>query len=136
MSALRVIAAAIVHEGRLLLVSKRSAPGTFYLPGGKPAAGESLQACLHRELREELGVGAHAVHHFTDVHCRAALEPVEMHMTVYRAELRQAPRAAAEIAAIVWWPTATAITVAPAVRDQVVPLLQVFGALRPDAPHA
>ena len=32
---LRVVGAAIVDEGRLLLVSKQAAPDVFYLPGGK-----------------------------------------------------------------------------------------------------
>jgi 8-oxo-dGTP diphosphatase len=128
-SVLRVVAAAIVREGRLLLVSKRAAPAVFYLPGGKPDAGEGPEACLRRELREELGVGAHAVRHFAEVHAPAALEPLVLHMTVYRAELGGVPRAAAEIAGLVWWPGATAVTLAPAVRDRVVPLLQAAGAL-------
>ena len=57
---IRVIAAAVVDRGRLLLVSKRAAPDVYFLPGGKPEPGESPLACLRRELREELGVEVRA----------------------------------------------------------------------------
>jgi len=39
-SPLLVVAAAVIHEGRLLVVSKKAAPAIFYLPGGKPEPGE------------------------------------------------------------------------------------------------
>jgi 8-oxo-dGTP pyrophosphatase MutT (NUDIX family) len=51
-----VVAAAIVEAGQLLVVSKKAAPDVFYLPGGKPEAGESAEQTLIRELGEELGV--------------------------------------------------------------------------------
>src|SRR5262245_2248968 len=35
---LRVVAAAILADRKVLLVSKRAAPDVFYLPGGKPDA--------------------------------------------------------------------------------------------------
>jgi 8-oxo-dGTP diphosphatase len=52
---LQVVAAAIIVERRLLVVSKRAAPAVFYLPGGKPEPGEPPLACLRREIDEELG---------------------------------------------------------------------------------
>jgi 8-oxo-dGTP diphosphatase len=122
--ALRVIGAVIVRDGRLLLVSKIAAPSIYYLPGGKPAAGESAETCLSRELREELGVQAHALRHYAEVRAPAALEPVALHMTVYRAEIRGVPSPACEIASIVWWPEPTPVTLAPAVAHEVVPLLR------------
>lgn len=128
-SALRVIAAAVVRENRLLLVSKLAAPEVYYLPGGKPDIGESPEACLRRELREELDIAPRAIRHFAEVHGPAALEPARMHMTVYRAEVDGSPRAAAEIASVVWWPTATPIRLAATVRDDVVPGLRTSGAL-------
>jgi 8-oxo-dGTP diphosphatase len=125
-----VIAAALVTDRRLLLVSKCVAPELFYLPGGKPDLGESAEECLRREVREELRADLSAVRLLAEVHSRAALEPADLHMTVYRAQLDREPRAGAEIASLRWWPDGGApIRVAPAVRDHVVPLLQAHGAL-------
>jgi 8-oxo-dGTP diphosphatase len=125
---LRVIAAAVVVGGRLLLVSKRAAPGVFYLPGGKPEPREAPLACVLREVREELGCLLHEPELFLEVDARAALEGVEMHMTVYRAGLVGTPMAATEIAALTWWPEEP-VTLAPAVELHVIPALQRDGLL-------
>ncbi|MCK8434499.1 (deoxy)nucleoside triphosphate pyrophosphohydrolase [Streptomyces sp. D2-8] len=56
-----VVGAALVEDGRLL-AARRSAPvelaGRWELPGGKVEPGETADAALARELREELGVDA------------------------------------------------------------------------------
>jgi 8-oxo-dGTP diphosphatase len=57
-----VVAAAVIARGSRVLVTRRLA-GThlaelWEFPGGKVEAGETLEACLTRELREELDVGA------------------------------------------------------------------------------
>lgn len=52
--------ARIVRDGSLLCVRKTRGPypGQLDLPGGGTEAGESWNEALHRELVEELGVGA------------------------------------------------------------------------------
>ena len=54
-----VVAGALIADG-LLLLAQRSRPpelaGMWELPGGKVEPGESPEAALARELREELGV--------------------------------------------------------------------------------
>jgi 8-oxo-dGTP diphosphatase len=59
--AVLVVAAVIVRDGRVL-VCQRNRSGTFPLkwefPGGKVQSGESPEAALVRELREELSVDA------------------------------------------------------------------------------
>jgi 8-oxo-dGTP diphosphatase len=127
---LRVIAAAVIGPRGLLLVSKRAAPDVFYLPGGKPDPGEAPLDCLRRELREELGVGVGSTRPFEEVRSRAALEGVEMWMTVFLTRLTGVPAPAAEIAALRWWPHEPALGLAPAVRDYVIPSLRRSGLLR------
>src|SRR6185437_5225031 len=59
---IQVVAAIIEHDGRLL-ICQRCVGGPFGLkwefPGGKMRPGETAEAALARELREELGVEAH-----------------------------------------------------------------------------
>jgi 8-oxo-dGTP diphosphatase len=126
---LRVIAAAVLGPRGLLLVSKRAAPDVYYLPGGKPEPGEASLACLRRELDEELGVGIAAAEPFAEVRAPAALEGVEMWMSVFLARLAGVPAPAAEIAAVRWWPDEPGLGLAPAVRDCVIPRLRRLGRL-------
>jgi 8-oxo-dGTP diphosphatase len=127
---MRVIAAAVLDPRGLLLVSKRAAPDVFYLPGGKPEADEEPLRCLERELGEELGVEVASASPFAEVRAPAALEGVEMWMTVFLARLRGVPQPAAEIAALRWWrPETRGLGLAPAVRDVVIPRLLAAGRL-------
>ena len=56
-----VVLAALIVRGDRFLVTRRLAdthlPGYWEFPGGKCEAGESHEACLARELMEELGLG-------------------------------------------------------------------------------
>ena len=126
---LRVIAAAVLGPRGLLRVSKRAAPEVFYLPGGKPDAGEAPLDCLRRELREELGVGVDSAQAFAEVRAPAALEDVDMWMSVFLTRLAGTPAPAAEIAALRWWPRDAGLRLAPAVRDCVIPRLRSSGRL-------
>ena len=60
-SVIEVTAGVLVHDGRVL-VGQRPAgtrhAGKWEFPGGKVEPGESLPACLRRELHEELGIEA------------------------------------------------------------------------------
>ena len=56
---IQVAAALIVREGRYLITQRRAdvhMGGLWEFPGGKRESGESLEDCLRRELREELGI--------------------------------------------------------------------------------
>ncbi|MER5743265.1 NUDIX domain-containing protein [Streptomyces sp. NPDC002225] len=123
-----VVAAAVVEQGRLLVVSKKAAPEVFYLPGGKPDPGETAAEALARELDEELGVRPVAPRFLADVEAVAALEKVPMRLTVFMAGLSGAPRPAAELADMRWIDGGEPdVRLAPAVRDQVLPLLRRDG---------
>jgi len=71
MQPIHVTCAIIEDQGRIL-AAQRSAqmhlPHKWEFPGGKVRDGESLEACLVREIQEELGL---------DVEVLVALEPVE-----------------------------------------------------------
>lgn len=54
-----IVTAAIIRRGEKILIAKRgsgSLAGKWEFPGGKVEAGERLEDCLMRELREELGI--------------------------------------------------------------------------------
>jgi len=57
-----VVAAAVIEENGRFLVTRRPPgvhlEGYWEFPGGKCAPGESLHACMRRELAEELDVDA------------------------------------------------------------------------------
>ncbi|MET3721418.1 MULTISPECIES: (deoxy)nucleoside triphosphate pyrophosphohydrolase [unclassified Arthrobacter] len=66
---IQVVGAAILdslERPARLLVARRTAPerfaGLWEFPGGKVEAGEECEDALHRELREELGVGVRLGH--------------------------------------------------------------------------
>ena len=85
-----------------MLVSEHAAPAAVhYLPGGKPEPGEAPQDCLRREVGEQLGCEVIEPQLFAEVRAPAALKGVDMHMTVYLAELDGTPAPAAEIASLV-----------------------------------
>jgi 8-oxo-dGTP diphosphatase len=126
---MRVFAAAVLSARGLLLVSKRAAPHVFYLPGGKPEPDEPGLGCLRRELREELGVEVAEAAPLLEVHAPAALERVAMHMSVFLTRLRGEPAAGAEIHSLRWWPETADLSLAPAVRDVVIPRLTDLGYL-------
>ncbi|MGB7405363.1 MAG: 8-oxo-dGTP diphosphatase MutT [Pacificimonas sp.] len=63
MKTVHVAAAALVdRDGRILLSQRpdgKHLAGTWEFPGGKIEAGETPEAALIRELREELGIDTH-----------------------------------------------------------------------------
>lgn len=56
---IQVAAGLILREGRYLIAQRKAGVhlgGLWEFPGGKCEPGESLEDCLRRELREELGI--------------------------------------------------------------------------------
>jgi mutator protein MutT len=80
------VAMALVIRDRRLLVTQRRAEahlgGLWELPGGKLAPGESVEACVVREVREETGIVIAARRRLATIEWdyperRVALHPVE-----------------------------------------------------------
>lgn len=125
------ISAAIItdEKGRLLLVRKR---GTHYFmqPGGKPEAGESSEAALIRELKEELNFIVSTdelipMGCFSDI---AANEPNHVvSADVYRiATDRACFEPTAEIEEVIWFEPKVSrrIKLAPLTENHILPLLE------------
>jgi 8-oxo-dGTP diphosphatase len=89
-----VVTAAVIERDGALLVTRRQAgvhlEGYWEFPGGKCDAAETLEACLARELREELDVDARIGEEmFTTTHTYPE-RSVELHF--FRCELHGEPR--------------------------------------------
>jgi mutator protein MutT len=101
------VAAGLVHrEGRYLIA--RRGPGVhlagfWEFPGGKREPDETLEACLRRELSEELGIQIDVPIPFQVVRHEYAEKIVELHFFHCRIEAGQA--SAIDCAEIRWvWP--------------------------------
>jgi 8-oxo-dGTP diphosphatase len=127
---IEVVAAAVIEERRLLLISKRQAPDVFYLPGGKRDPGEDDLACLRRELEEELGVVPVDPVPWREVVAPAALEPEHsLRMRVFLTRLGGTPAISGELARLRWWDRDDPSRLAPAIEHEVVPQLRAGGLL-------
>ena len=93
MTTIVVTAAVIERDGTLLLTRRQAGvhlEGYWEFPGGKCDAGETLAACLARELREELDVEARVGDEvFTTTHAYPE-RVVELHF--FRCEIVGEPR--------------------------------------------
>ncbi|WP_306365586.1 NUDIX domain-containing protein [Nocardia sp. CC227C] len=95
--------AALAHiRDRRLIQARSVGKDVFYMAGGKIDPGETPEAALHREVREELGVGVTAVSELGVFHAEAYghTPGTRLHMTCFTAELTDDPRPSSEIAEI------------------------------------
>lgn len=128
MTTLDIAAACLIDaDNRLLLVRKRNTRA-FMLPGGKREPGESAHEALRRELQEELELSlpADALSPLGSFRAAAANEPdtwVEAQVFVARLEQPVAP--AAELEELAWLAPGQPLpdTLAPLLREQVLPAL-------------
>ena len=89
-----VVTAAVIERDDRFLVTRRQQgvhlEGHWEFPGGKCEAGESLDACLVRELREELDVEAQVGEEVLVTTHPYADRSVELHF--FRCDLKGEPR--------------------------------------------
>ena len=93
-AAIVVTAAVIERDGAFLLTRRLEGThleGHWEFPGGKCEPGETLEECLARELREELGVEASVGGEVFSVRHAYAQRTVQLHF--FACEIRGAPTA-------------------------------------------
>lgn len=96
------IGAAIVDNGKLLVVRKSGTPSKFIIPGGKPEGVESHEETLRRELKEELGVAITNTAYIGSFEDVAEFEHVPIRMDVYEVRIKGQPQPGSEIAELRW----------------------------------
>lgn len=103
------VSAAIVHDGRLLLIRRARPPtqGLFSLPGGAVEAGETLFEALKREVREEVGLEIEplALAGYREAITRDASGRVERHFVILAFVSRLvagAPALSEEVSEVRW----------------------------------
>lgn len=127
---LGVRGAAVDDEGRVLLVKHTYLEG-WWLPGGGVDRGETTQAAVIRELREEAGLIAKGEPHLLSVHSNERFFPGD-HVLVFRIDaFDMAERTShGEIAEIGWFhPDALPEDTTRATRAR---LAEIFGGVAPD----
>ena len=83
-----VTAAVIARDGRVLLCRRpqgKHHAGLWEFPGGKTEPGETLEACVARECREELGADVRVLGAFMDV--THAYPDLTVHLTLYESRI-------------------------------------------------
>ncbi len=76
------VAAGLIFRDGKLLITRRAAgghlAGLWEFPGGKREAGETFEQCLHRELREELGIEVQILSLIEDILHHYPARPVRL----------------------------------------------------------
>jgi mutator protein MutT len=98
------VAAALIFRAGKLLVTQRHAKahlgGLWEFPGGKREAGETYEACLVREIREELGVMIAVGECLAEI--SHAYPEKRLHLKFYRATLTVGEPEPLDCAALQW----------------------------------
>jgi 8-oxo-dGTP diphosphatase len=96
-----VVTAAVVRRGDTFLVTRRlkgtHLEGLWEFPGGKCEAGEGLEACLRREIAEELGVNAIVKHLLLSTTHTYDTRQIELHFFACDLDADPHPRLGQEI---------------------------------------
>jgi len=120
------VACAIIENRGLVLAAQRSAamslPLKWEFPGGKIRSGESPEACLVRELNEELGIAVSVLEALTPATHRYLTFTVTLHP--FRCALASGVPTLHEHAAVLWLPPETLLSLDWAEAD--LPVIEAY----------
>ncbi|GIE85085.1 NUDIX hydrolase [Actinoplanes regularis] len=115
-----VAAAWVCVRDRRVLVVRAHNSDAFYLPGGKPEAGETHAEAAARESEEEVGIALRAsdLRLFRTIEAPAHNRPpgTRVRLVCFTGKSDATPAAANEIAELAWFTSADAPHCAPAIR--------------------
>ena len=80
---LQVTAGLLWRDGRALITKRpegKHLAGLWEFPGGKQESGETLEACLEREMKEELGIEVRVGKHLYTVHHEYEDRRISLHL--------------------------------------------------------
>jgi mutator protein MutT len=103
MKRIEVAAGLVFRDGRLLITQRPPGShleGLWEFPGGKCEPGETLEACLVRELREELGVTVHVGERVAEIAHDYPDKQVRLHF--FQCRLTDGEPRLLECAALAW----------------------------------
>ena len=128
MPAPEVVAAAwVCVRDRRVLVVRATGSDAFYLPGGKPEAGESHAEAAAREVHEEVGIPVDpaALRLFTTIEAPAHNRPpgTRVRLVCFLGPATGEPSPANEIAELAWFSSAEADRCAPAIQRLLTELV-------------
>lgn len=124
-----------IHDNRMLLCRKNHSTSRLILPGGCIEPGESVEECLNREIREELGdVTLKNVEYVGTYMDRAASDDPSVEKTVeirlYKGDVIGSPVASSEIAELIWFGSESDRSeLAPSIVNKILPDLIKKGIL-------
>lgn len=122
-----------VREGRVLLCRKRRGTRLWILPGGKYEPGEDGEACLRRELAEEIGGARARVGEFVASYTSVAAGEGDrtLRVDLFLGDIEGAPEPRAEIGELRWFGESDEwAELAPSLRETIFPDLIRRGVLR------
>jgi len=120
-----------VRNGKVLLCRKKHTTSLLILPGGVKEPGETAEACLRREVREELG-GAEVgpLTWIGDYLSPAAVPGKTVRVELFAGELTGEASASSEIKELVWFGQEDdEALLAPSLRELIFPDLRRRGQL-------
>ena len=118
---IHVSAAILVQNGKILAAQRAARDlmgGLWELPGGKIEPGESAEACLTRELEEELGIAAEVM----DLFCSVIHDypTFRIHLYAFWCKLLSGPVEKREHQALRWLQPEELLTLSWSSADRII----------------